>query len=144
MVTSFPVCERMLSCFSHVQLFATLWTVAFQASLSMGFSRQEFWSGLPCPSPGDLPNLEIEPRSPALQADALTSEPQRKPWHFHCWWECKLIQPLWRTVCRFLKKLEIKLPHDPTIPLLGIYPEETITEKDTRSFSQCSLQHYLQ
>ena len=60
------------------------------------------------------------------------------------WGECKLVQPLWRTVCRFLKKLEIKLPHDPTIPLLGIYPEETITEKDTRSFSQCSLQHYLQ
>ena len=48
----------------------------------------------------------------------------------HCWWECKLIQLLWRTVCRFLKNLGIKLAHDPTIPLLGIYPEETITEKD--------------
>ena len=43
----------------------------------------------------------------------------------HCWWECKLIQPLWTTVWRFLKKLGIKLPYDPAIPLLGIYPEET-------------------
>ena len=48
----------------------------------------------------------------------------------HCWWECKLVQPLWRTVWRFLKKLEIELPYDPTIPVLGIYPEETIIEKD--------------
>ena len=47
------------------------------------------------------------------------------------WWECKLIQPLWRTVCRFLKKLKIELPYDPTIPLLGIYPEKTIIQKDT-------------
>ena len=54
---------------------ATPWTVAHQAPSSMGFSRQEYWSGLPFPSPGDLPNSGIEPRSPALQADALTSEP---------------------------------------------------------------------
>ena len=50
----------------------------------------------------------------------------------HCWWECKLIQPLWKTVWRCLKKLGIKLPYDPAIPLLGIYPEETRVEKDTR------------
>ena len=49
----------------------------------------------------------------------------------HCWWECKLIQPIWRTVQKFLKKLGIKLPYDPIIPLLGIYPEETKMEKDT-------------
>ena len=49
----------------------------------------------------------------------------------HCWWECKLIQPLWRTVWRFLKKLKIELPYDPAIPLLGIYPEKTIIQKDT-------------
>ena len=49
----------------------------------------------------------------------------------HCWWECKLIQPLWKMVWRFLKKLGIKPPYDPAIPLLGIYPEETKTEKDT-------------
>ena len=64
---------------SRVRLFATLWTVAPQAPLSMGFSRQEYWSGLPFPSPGDLPDPGIEPRSPALQADALTSEPPGKP-----------------------------------------------------------------
>ena len=66
---------------SHVQLFATLWTVAHQASPSMGFSRQEYWSGLPFPSPGDLPDPRIEPMSPALQADPLTSEPPGKPSH---------------------------------------------------------------
>ena len=54
---------------------ATPWTVAYQAPQSMEFSRQEYWSGLPFPSPGDLPDTEIEPRSPALQADALLSEP---------------------------------------------------------------------
>ena len=64
---------------SHVRLFATPWTVARQAPLSMGFSRQEYWSGLPFPSPGDLPDPGIEPGSPALRADALTSEPPGKP-----------------------------------------------------------------
>ena len=48
----------------------------------------------------------------------------------HCWWECKLIKPLWRTVWRFLKKLKLELPYDPAIPLLGIYPEKTIIQKD--------------
>ena len=64
---------------SHVRLFATPWTVDYQALQSMGFSRQEYWSGLPFPSPGDLPNSGIEPGSPALQADALLSEPPGKP-----------------------------------------------------------------
>ena len=49
----------------------------------------------------------------------------------HCWWECKFVQPLWRTVWRFLKKLKIQLPYDPEIPLLGIYPEKTIIQKNT-------------
>ena len=56
----------------------TDWTVAYQAPPSMGFSRQEYWSGLPFPSPGDLPNPGIEPRSPAWYADALPSEPPGK------------------------------------------------------------------
>ena len=64
---------------SRVRLFATLWTVAHQAPQSMGFSRQEYWSGLPFPSPGDLSDPGIEPRSPALRADTLTSEPRGKP-----------------------------------------------------------------
>ena len=63
---------------SRVRFFATSWTVAYQAPPSMGFSRQEYWSGLPFPSPGDLPNSGIKPGSPALQADALTSEPPGK------------------------------------------------------------------
>ena len=63
------------------QLFAAAWTVAYQASLSMGFSRQKYQSGLPFTSPGDLPDPGIEPRSPTLQADALTSEP---PCCIHC------------------------------------------------------------
>ena len=60
---------------SRVRLFVTPWTVARQSPLSMGFSRQEYWSGLPFPSPGDLSNPRIEPGSPALQADTLCSEP---------------------------------------------------------------------
>ena len=64
---------------SGVRLFATPWTVAHQAPPSLGFSRQEYWSGLPFPSPGDLPDPGIEPRSPTLEADALTSEPPGKP-----------------------------------------------------------------
>ena len=64
---------------SQVQLFATPWTVAHQAPQSMDFSRQEYWSGLPFPSPGDLPNPGIEPGSPARQGDALLSEPPGKP-----------------------------------------------------------------
>ena len=57
----------------------TTWIVAHRASLSMGFSRQEYWSGLSFSFPGDLPDPGIEPRSPALQADTLTSEPPGKP-----------------------------------------------------------------
>ena len=63
---------------SLVRLFATPWTVAPQAPPSMGFSRQEYWSGVPLPTPGDLPDPGIEPRSPTLQAYALTSEPKLK------------------------------------------------------------------
>ena len=63
---------------SRVRLFVTPWTVALQAPPSTGFSRQEYWSELPFPSPGDLPDPGIKPRSPALQADALTSEPPGK------------------------------------------------------------------
>ena len=63
---------------SRVRLFATLWTVAYQAPLSMEFSRQEYWSGLPFPAPRDLPDPGITPRSPTLLADTLPSEPPGK------------------------------------------------------------------
>ena len=66
---------------SRVRLFATPRTVACQAPPSMGFSKQEYWSGLPLPSPGDLPDPGIEPESPALQAEALPREPSGKPTH---------------------------------------------------------------
>ena len=75
----------MLYCFfaqvmllSLVRLFATPWTVACQAQLSMGFSKQEYWSGLPFPSPGDLPDSGIKLGSPALKTDSLSSEPAGK------------------------------------------------------------------
>ena len=84
-VASFALCACLLS---HVQLFSTPWTVARQAPLSLGFSRQAYWSGLPRPPPGDLPNPGIEPRSPAWQVHSLPAEPQGKllwimmPWTF--------------------------------------------------------------
>ena len=73
----------MLSCLSHVRLFATLWTVARQAPLSMGFSRQEYWSGLPCPPPGDLPHPGIEPGSPAAPALAGVFFTAEMPSHYY-------------------------------------------------------------
>ena len=75
-----PVLCAVLKSLSHVWFFATPWTVACQLLCQWAFSRQEYWSGLPCPPPGDLPNPGIEPRSPALQADSfLPSEPPGKP-----------------------------------------------------------------
>ena len=73
---------HMLSCLSRILLFVTPWTVACKASLSMGFSRQEYWSELPFPRPGELPDPGIKPSSPAspaLQADSLLFEPSVKP-----------------------------------------------------------------
>ena len=81
----FEVRWRSLSC---VWLFATPWIVTHPAPPSMGFSRQEYWSRLPLPSPGDLPNPEIEPGSPALQADSLLSEP---PLLWKWKWSCSVV-----------------------------------------------------
>ena len=75
----------VFSCFRHVQFFATPRTVAHQAPLSMKFSRQEYWSGLPCPPPGHLPNPRIEPESPAWQADCSPLSHRGSPIrHPHC------------------------------------------------------------
>ena len=85
----------LLNHFSHVWLFVTQWTVAHQAPLSMGFSRQEYWSGLPCRPPGDFPNPRMQPRSPASQADSLPLRHQGGPptspsspqyLKKHCWY----------------------------------------------------------
>ena len=67
--------EKKVKLLRHVQLLATPWTVAHQAPPPMEFSRKEYWSALPFPSPGDLPDRGIEPRSPTLKADTLPSEP---------------------------------------------------------------------
>ena len=79
----FPSCMLcVLSCFSSVQLLVTPWTAAHQTPLSMGFSRQEYWSGLPCPPPGDLPDSGTEPMSPvspAMQVDSLPLSQPGKP-----------------------------------------------------------------
>ena len=79
------MCARALSHFSRVQLLAILWTVARQAPPSMGFSRQEYWSGLPCTSPGDLPDPGIKPvslMSPTLAGEFFTLAPPGKPTDF--------------------------------------------------------------
>ena len=85
----FPISWNKLSTYNYgggglvtklCQILATPWTVACRVPLSVGFSRQEYWSGLPFPSPGDLPDPGIEPRSPALQADSLPTELPGKLW----------------------------------------------------------------
>ena len=73
------VCVCVFELLSRFQLFVIPWTVVYQAPLSMECSRQEYWSGVPFPSPGDLSNSGTEPRPPALQADSLLSEPAGKP-----------------------------------------------------------------
>ena len=89
----------MLSCFSPVQLFATLWTVTPQAPLSMGFSRKEYWNGLPCPPPGDLPNPRMDLESlmyPALADRVFTTS---AIWQA-CWSSIgKFSEPPWREGC---------------------------------------------
>ena len=92
---------------SHVRLFVTSWT--YQAPPSMGFSRQEYWSGLPFPSPGDLPDLGIEPGSPALYADALPSEPPGKSKNYilsHPYFEARHNKAhiVWFHKCRMSRK----------------------------------------
>ena len=82
LVVHFAFYNNPLNCiilFCHVRLFVTSWTVARQAPPSMEFSRQEYWSGLPFSSPGDIPDPGIKPGSPAFQADYLPSEPAGKP-----------------------------------------------------------------
>ena len=85
-----------------VQLFVTPWTIACQAPLSMEFYRKEYWSGLPIPSPKDFPNPGIEPRSPALQADSLPSEPPEKPLALYKKGYTEILPEIWpRATCQY-------------------------------------------
>ena len=87
----------MLSCFSRVWLCATLWTVACQAPLSMGFSRQEYWGGLLCPPPADLPDPGIEPKSltsPALAGEFFTASATWEALFYTQYQECKCVNPI--------------------------------------------------
>ena len=93
------LCYTLLGCFSHAQLFATAWTIAHQAPPSMGFYRHEYWSGLPCPPPGDLPDPGIKPASPvspALAGGFFTTELPGK--HF-CYILTYFIYKIHATLC---------------------------------------------
>ena len=93
----------------HVSLFRTPWTIAHQAPLSMGFSRQEYWSGLPFPSPGDLPEpgtKPVCPVSPALQSDYFTTEPQGCPLHML---NSNLLDPSTSYILNHVRATEIKV-----------------------------------
>ena len=87
--------EAKVKSLSRVQLLATPCTVAYHALPFMGFSRQEYWSGLPFPSPEDLPDPGIEPQSPALQAGVLPSEPPGKSWEKLLFKKWKLLSCVW-------------------------------------------------
>ena len=117
----FYVYGYVLNCFGYVWLFATLWTVAYQGPLSMGFSRQEYWSRLSCPPPGDLPNPEIEPASlmsPALAGTFFTTSATWEAPYFMCHLLLLIMVVLlmpwskWRHSCHFsvsMKSTESKL-----------------------------------
>ena len=102
-----PLLKVKVKSLSRVRLFAIPWTVFYQASLSMGFSRQEYWTGLPFPSPRALPDPGIKPRSPALQADTLPSEPP--PYNsfstFQPWWTFKKANQIMLPSCSIIHAL---------------------------------------
>ena len=102
-ITSLPWEWNEVLVTQSVWLFVTPWTITHQTPLSMVFSRQEYWRGLPFPSAGDLPDPGIEPRYPALQADSLPSEPPGNPWLtyqlsyqilFFLWWPIRIISKI--------------------------------------------------
>ena len=103
------VCACMLSCFSRVWLFATPWTVAQQAPLSMGFSREEYWNGLPVPSPGDLPHSGIKLGSPTLKAFLI--------------WICSSFKA-WMALSLSRRACFVKLVKASTLIIISVVPIE--------------------
>ena len=118
---------------SHVRLFATPWTVAYHAPLSMGFSRQEYCSELPCPSPGDLPNPGIKPWSPTLQADSLPSEPPQKPIYAMCVYAAAKSLQSCPTLC---DPRDSSLPGSPIPGILQARTLEWVAMPSSRESSQ--------
>ena len=128
---------------SPVRLFSTPWTIACQAPLSMEFSRQEYWSGLPVPSPGDLPGAAIEP-SPTLQADALPSEPPGKPLDSQRWFhflslseELYLVQLVFIVLAMWCKTLFSK-SFNFIIKQLGSLLTDSLVTRFSGSSSSCT------
>ena len=115
------LCWEWVKSLSRVQLFATPWTLELDMPQSMEFSRQEYWSGLPFPLSGDLPDPGIEPRSPTLQADALTSEPPGG--------ECKLVQPF----SSVLSHVRLCNTMDCSMPGLLVHHEWELTQTHVHS-----------
>ena len=107
-----PLHTYCVQSLSRVRLYATPWTIAHQSTLSMEFSRQEYWNGLPFPSPGDLPNTRIKPASlAAKQKLSLIASGNAE-------------HPLWKTVWKFLTESNILLPYDVVSMLISIYSHE--------------------
>ena len=125
----------VLSCFSSVWPFASPWTETHQTSLSMGFSRQEYWSGLPFPLLGDLPNLGLEPTSPgspALAGRFFTTEPSGKPWP---------PKPLLLTIAFTASRLRGKKPSEVAAMPETIWDVSTRTHKQTKTTKLEKGQH---
>ena len=131
---SWGVC-CVLNCFTHIQLFVTLWTIAHQAPLTMGFSRHEYWSGLPCPPPGDQSDPGIKPTSltsPSLQVDSWSLAPPRKPGIE----ECFKIVTIGKFIAIIISSLQVNLSFSSA---QGLPASNTNLKVTAAPYSLCGL-----